>query len=145
MNWHSLLLFLHVTSFAVWFGTIFASLFFLRTLEPKLTGSSGDAQEYRTFLFTYIKLETKVADAGFKTAVATGLLLALFFHGWTLWVFVKIGLVALQVALTMGYIVKAIQPLAYPCSTDAYRKWYNLFAISLGMFALVLAVTFFLL
>ncbi|MEC9486110.1 MAG: hypothetical protein UMU76_01225 [Prosthecochloris sp.] len=59
--------------------------------------------------------------------------------------FVKIGLVALQLALTMGYIIKQIQPLAYPCNPAEYRKWYQLFTISLSMFALVLLVTFFLL
>jgi len=145
MNWHSLLLFIHVTSFAIWFGTVFASLFLLRTLEPRLTAKDGNTAEYTSLLHTYIRLETKVADTGFKTAVVTGLLLAFLFHGWTLWVFVKAGLIVLQVALTMGYIVKAIQPISYPCDAGEYARWYRLFTISLTMFALVLGVSFFLL
>ncbi|ASQ90073.1 hypothetical protein CHL67_03260 [Prosthecochloris sp. GSB1] len=145
MNWHNLLLFVHVTSFAAWFGTVFASLFLLKTLEPRLTANDGNTDEYTSFLHTYIRLETKVADIGFKTAVATGLLLAFLFHGWSFWVFVKAGLVALQVALTIGYIVKAIQPLSYPCDAEEYGRWYRLFTISFTMFVLVLGVSFFLL
>ena len=144
MGWHSLLLFIHVTAFATWFGTVFASLFLLKTLEPKLTGTYDDLGDYPMLLQTYIKLETKVADAGFKTTIVSGLLLALFFHGWTIAVAIKSALIILQVALTMGYIIKAIHPLQYPCSRSDYKKWYNLFTISLLMFALVLGVTFFL-
>ncbi|ACF46618.1 MAG: hypothetical protein OQK66_01990 [Prosthecochloris sp.] len=145
MDWYTLLKFIHVTSFALWLGTVFASIFLLRTLEPVLTGSEKEIARYPEFLKTYIKLETSVADKGFKTTVISGLLLALFFHGWTLWVFVKIGLIILQVVLTMSYIIKAIQPLSYPCSPGDYANWYKLFSISLTMFALVLLVTFFLL
>ncbi|UZJ40568.1 hypothetical protein OO006_09380 [Prosthecochloris sp. SCSIO W1101] len=145
MDWHAILRFIHVTSFATWFGTVFASLFFLKTLEPKLTGPDNDPGDYPMLLQTYIKLETKVADAGFKTAIVSGLLLAFFFHGWTVGIMIKVGIIVLQVALTMGYIIKAIQPLQYPCSRSDYKKWYNLFTISLTMFALVLSITFFLL
>ena len=145
MDWHIILRFIHITSFAAWFGTVFASLFVLKTLEPKLTGSPADTAAYPEFLRTFIKRETKVADAGFKIAIVSGLLLAFFFHGWTIGVLVKSGFIILQVALTMGYIIKAIQPLNYPCTRSAYKKWYNLFTISLSMFALVLGVTFFLL
>lgn len=143
MDWHAILRLIHVTSFATWFGTVFASLFLLKTLEPKLTGPNNDPGDYPLLLQTYIKLETKVADAGFKTAIVSGLLLAFFFHGWTIPVLIKTGLIILQVALTMGYIIKAIHPLKYPCSRSDYKKWYNLFTISLTMFALVLGVTFF--
>lgn len=143
MDWHAILRLIHVASFATWFGTVFASLFLLKTLEPKLTGSNKDSGDYPLLLQTYIKLETKVADAGFKIAIVSGLLLAFFFHGWTIPVLIKTGLIILQVALTMGYIVKAIHPLKYPCSRSDYKKWYNLFTISLTMFALVLGVTFF--
>ncbi len=143
MDWHTLLRLIHVTSFATWFGTVFASFFLLKTLEPKLTGPEDELGEYPRFLQTYIKLETKVADTGFKATIVTGLLLAFFFHGWTLPLFIKSGLIILQVALTMGYIIKAIQPLKYPCSSSDYKKWYNLFATSFSMFALVLVVTFF--
>lgn len=145
MDWHAILRLIHVASFATWFGTVFASLFLLKTLEPKLTDSDNGPGEYPTLLQTYIKLETKVADTGFKTAIVSGLLLAFFFHGWTVPVMIKSGLIILQVALTMGYIIKAIHPLKYPCSRSDYKKWYNLFTISFSMFALVLGVTFFLL
>ncbi|ARM31879.1 hypothetical protein [Prosthecochloris sp. HL-130-GSB] len=145
MDWFSLLKFIHVTSFAAWFGTVFASLFVLRTLQPELTGPPENTALHQQLLKKFIQLETKVADAGFKTAVISGLVLAFFFYGWSVWIFVKIGLVILQVIFTMSYIIKAIQPLTYPCSTDEYRKWYKLFAISFTMFALILLVTFFLL
>jgi len=145
MDWHTVLRFIHITSFATWFGTVFASLIVLRALAPHLTGSAGDIADYPDFLQRFIKLETRVADTGFKTALVSGLLLAVFFHGWTVGLFIKTGLIILQVALTMGYIIKAIQPLSYPCSESDYKKWYTLFTISLSMFALVLSVTFFLL
>ena len=145
MDWHAILRFIHVTSFATWFGTVFASLLLLKTLEPKLTGPNNNLGDYPTFLQTYIRLETKVADAGFKTAIISGILLAFFFHGWTTGILIKLGLIILQVVLTMGYIIKAIHPLNYPCPYSDYKKWYNLFTISLSMFALVLGVTFFLL
>ena len=145
MDWHTILRFIHITSFAAWFGTVFTSLFVLKTLEPKLTGSATDTATYPDFLQSFIKRETKVADAGFKIAIVSGLLLAFFFHGWTIGVLVKSGLIILQVVLTMGYIIKAIQPLTYPCTRSEYKKWYNLFTISLSMFALVLGITFFLL
>ncbi len=143
VTWYTLLKFIHVTSFAIWFGTVFASVFLLKTLEPALTGKEADVARYPEFLKTYIKQETAVADTGFKTAVVSGLLLAFFFHGWTLWVSVKAGLIVLQVALTMRYIIKSIQPLRYPCPRQAYINWYKLFGISLTMFAMVLSVTFF--
>lgn len=145
MDWHALLRFVHITSFAIWFGSVFASLFVLKVLEPKLTGPSEEVADFPGTLQNFIKLETKVGDTGFKTAVVSGLLLAFFYHGWTVGILVKSILIILQVALTMGYIIKAIHPLSYPCSGSDYRKWYNLFTISLLMFALVLGVTFFLL
>ncbi len=145
MDWYVLLRFFHIVSFATWFGTVFASLFLLKTLEPKLTDSTGNPEEYAKILRSYIKRETKVADAAFKLTIASGLLMALLTQTWSIPLFVKIALVILQFALTMGYIVKAIQPLTYPCSPSDYKRWYNLFAISLSMFALVLSVSFFLL
>lgn len=146
MELHNLLRFLHVISFAAWFGSVLASLFLLKTLEPKLTCSDEkQSLEYSSLLQKYIRLETKVADAGFVGVILTGILLASLYHGWTLWVFVKSGLIIIQVALTLGYIVRAIQPLKYPCSASEYNKWYRLFGISLSMFTLVLVNSFFLL
>ncbi|NTW56367.1 MAG: hypothetical protein HGB20_04900 [Chlorobiaceae bacterium] len=146
MELHSVLRFLHVVSFAAWFGSVLASLFLLKTLEPKLTGADEKAaEEYSALLRKYVKLETKVADAGVIGVILSGILLALLYHGWTLWVYVKSALVVLQIALTLGYIVRAIQPLKYPCMKAEFGRWYRLFGISLTMFALVLLCSFFLL
>jgi len=141
----TILLFVHVTCFAAWFGTVLASLFLLRTLESRLTETAESAVENGFLLREFIRLETKVADVAFIGVVLSGILLASLFHGWTFWVIVKSLLIVLQVALTMGYIIRAIQPLTYPCTLESFRNWYKLFAISLTMFALVLCVTFFLL
>ncbi|NTV98198.1 MAG: hypothetical protein HGA70_03445 [Chlorobiaceae bacterium] len=146
MELHNVLRFVHIVSFAAWFGTVLASLFLLKALEPKLTGTDGKkAEEYASLLRKYIKLETKVADAGVIGVLLSGILLAALYHGWSLWVFVKSCLVVLQIALTLGYIFRAIQPLKYPCSALEYARWYRLFGISLFMFTLVLLCSFFLL
>ncbi|MBM3423046.1 MAG: hypothetical protein FJY09_07350 [Chlorobi bacterium] len=145
MDMKTILLFVHVTCFAAWFGTVLASLFLLRTLESRLTETAESAVENGFLLREFIRLETKVADVAFIGVVLSGILLASLFHGWTFWVIVKSLLIVLQVALTMGYIIRAIQPLTYPCTLESFRNWYKLFAISLTMFALVLCVTFFLL
>jgi len=145
MDIKTILLFVHVTCFAAWFGTVLASLFLLRTLESRLTETAESAVENGFLLREFIRLETKVADVAFIGVVLSGILLASLFHGWTFWVIVKSLLIVLQVALTMGYIIRAIQPLTYPCTLESFRNWYKLFAISLTMFALVLCVTFFLL
>jgi putative copper export protein len=146
MEWHSILLFMHIVSFAAWFGTIFASLFLLKALEPKLTGpDEQQAAEFSSLLRIFLRLETKVADIGVIGVLISGILLATFHHGWTFWVFVKSALLVLQITLTLGYIVRAIQPLKYPCSAHDYARWYRLFGISLTMFALVLLCSFFLL
>ncbi len=145
MDFHAVLRLVHITGFAAWSGTIFASMFLLRTLEPGMTGEEEKAKEYRGLLMRFIGLETKVADVAVVAVLLSGLLMAHFYHGWTLWVAVKIMLLMLQIAVTMGYIFKKIQPIAYPCDTARFASWYRLFAISLTMFAIVLAVTFFLL
>ena len=145
MELHALLRFLHITSFAAWFGTVLSSLFLLKTLEKRLTDTESDSTAYAALLQHYIKLETKVADVAFIGVILSGILLAGLYHGWTIWVFVKSGLIVLQVALTLGYIMRSIRPLTYPCSLVQYQNWYRLFGISLSMFALVLLVTFFLL
>jgi len=142
---HTLLRFLHITSFAAWFGSVLASIYFLKTIEDKLTGNASNTTEYTALLQRYIKLETKIADTGFKVTIITGILLATIYYGWTLWVFVKIALIALQVFLTIGYIKRSIHKLKYPCSVADYKRWYRLFSISLTMFALVLLISFFLL
>jgi putative membrane protein len=144
MDLHALLRLIHITGFAAWFGTIFATFFLLKTLEPGLTGEQKQAEEYQMLLRRFIKLETKVADVAVITVLLSGLLLAHFWQGWSPWVFAKIVLLILQIALTLGYIIKAIQPLACPCDTSAYRAWYRLFTISFSMFGIVLLLTFFL-
>ncbi len=142
---HTLLRLLHITSFAAWFGSVLASIYFLKSIEEKLTGNTSNIGEYTSLLQRYIKLETKIADTGFKMVIVTGILLASLYHGWTLWVFVKIALIVLQVALTLGYITRSIRTLSYPCTGIEYAKWYRLFTLSLTMFAVVLTVSFFLL
>jgi putative membrane protein len=145
MTLHAILRLVHITGFAAWFGTIFASLFLIRTLEPGLTDEEErlPAKEYSALLQRFIRLETKVADVAVISVIVSGLLLAHLYHGWTPWVTVKIVLLLLQIALTIGWIIKAIKPLAYPCKPLQYSAWYRLFAISFTMFGLVLAVTFF--
>ncbi|NTU67456.1 MAG: hypothetical protein HGB02_01100 [Chlorobiaceae bacterium] len=145
MDFHNILRLVHITGFAAWFGTIFASMFLLKTLEPGMTDEAAKASEYKGLLMRYIGLETKVADVAVVAVLFSGLLLAHFYHGWTIWVVVKIVLLLLQIALTMAYIFRKIQPITYPCDTARFSSWYVLFTISLGMFGIVLAVTFFLL
>lgn len=136
---------LHIVCFAAWFGSVLASIYFLKTIEDRMTGNAATAKDFAQLLQRYIKLETKIADTGFKGVIVTGLLLAFFYYGWNVWLFVKIGLIVLQVILTLGYITRSIRTLNYPCSTIDYKRWYKLFSISLSMFALVLTVSFFLL
>jgi putative membrane protein len=143
MDYQAILRLIHITCFAAWFGTVFASFFLLKTLEPGLTGKPETAAGHAALLQRYIKLETKVADVAFIGVILSGLLIAHFYHGWSIWVFVKSMLIILQAALTMGYIMKAIRPLSYPCTPVQYRRWYRLFTISFSMFALVLLITFF--
>lgn len=144
MSLYAILRLVHITGFAAWFGTIFASLFLIRTLEPGLTAEDPrQADDYSALLRRFIKLETKVADVAVISVIVSGLLLAHFYHGWTAWVFVKIVLLLVQIALTLGWIIRKIQPLSYPCGTAQYSAWYRLFAISFTMFGLALAATFF--
>ena len=145
MAFHTILRFVHIVSFAAWFGTILASLFFLKAIESKLTGNGDNTAEYAQLLQRFLKLETKVADVAVIGVILSGILLAVLYHGWTLWVFVKSILIVLQIALTIGYIIRSVRTLTYPCSTQDYSSWYRLFGISLTMFALVLFVSFFLL
>jgi len=145
MFFHTILRFLHIVCFASWFGTVMASLFFLKAVESKLTGNNGNHTEFAALLKRFIKLETKVADVAVIGVILSGIMLAVFYHGWTIWVFVKSLLIVLQVALTIGYIIRSVRILSYPCSKSEYASWYRLFGISLTMFALVLIVTFFLL
>ncbi|HWR00733.1 MAG TPA: hypothetical protein VN371_02635 [Chlorobaculum sp.] len=142
MNFHAILRLVHITGFAAWFGTIFASFFLLKTFEPVLTGEEKQAQEQRLLLMRFIKFETKVADVAVICVILSGLLLAHFYQGWTPWVFTKIALLILQIALTMGFIFKVIRPMTYPCDALEYSAWYRLFAISITMFAIVLTTTF---
>ena len=145
MVFHTILRFVHIVSFAAWFGTILASLFFLKAIESKLTGNGNSTTEFAALLQRFLKLETKVADVAVIGVILSGILLAVFYQGWTLWVFVKSLLIVLQIALTIGYIIHSVRTLTYPCSKREYTSWYRLFGISLTMFALVLFVSFFLL
>jgi uncharacterized membrane protein len=145
MDIHTILRFFHIIFFASWFGIVLASVFFLKAIEEKLTTHDGYNAEYAGLLQRFLKLETKVADVAVIGVIISGIMLAGFYHGWTTWVFVKSGLIILQIVLTIGYIMRSVRTLSYPCSRSAYGNWYRLFSISLTMFALVLLVTFFLL
>ena len=145
MVFHTILRFLHIIFFAAWFGSVLTSLFFLKAVESNLTGNDGNHIEFAQLLKRFLKLETKVADVAVIGVILSGILLAVFYHGWSTWVFVKSLLIVLQIALTIGYIIRSVRTLTYPCSKREYGNWYRLFGISLTMFALVLIVTFFLL
>jgi putative membrane protein len=145
MELHHLLRLIHITCFAAWFGTVLSSLFLLKALESRLTGPEDNSSVYAALLKHYIRMETRVTDVAFFGVIITGILLAGFYHGWSAGVFVKTALIVLQVILTMGYIVRSIRPITYPCSLAVYSNWYRLFGISLSMFALVLLATGFLL
>ena len=145
MVFHTILRFLHIIFFAAWFGSVLASLFFLKALESKLTDKDDNTAEYAQMLQRFIKLETKVADVAVIGVILSGIMLTAFYHGWTIWVFVKSLLIVLQIALTIGYIIRSVRSLTYPCSKREYASWFRLFGISLTMFTLVLLVTFFLL
>jgi uncharacterized membrane protein len=145
MTFHTILRFLHIIFFASWFGTVLASLFILKALEEKLTSKESNHKEYAALLQRFLKLETKVADVAVIGVILSGIMLAGLYHGWTIWIFVKSGLIILQIILTIGYIMRSVRTLSYPCSKSAYGNWYRLFGISLTMFSLVLLVSFFLL
>lgn len=139
---HSVLLLSHVVCFALWFGAVAASMLVIRTLEPRLTNpdrASLDAE----LLKTYIRYEVKLVDAAFFGALLTGVALAHFYVGWTLWSVVKLSLYFVQFAATMLYIAKFIKPLAYPCSRRDYKRWYGLFAVSFSLFSITLMWTYF--
>jgi uncharacterized membrane protein len=145
MVFHTLLRFLHIIFFASWFGTILASIFLLKALEEKLTSNDSNHAEYAALLRRFLKLETKVADVAVIGVILTGIMLAGLYHGWTIQIIIKSLLIVLQILLTLGYIMRSVRTLSYPCSKSEYGNWYRLFGISLTMFALVLVVTFFLL
>ena len=107
MVFHTIVRFLHIIFFASWFGTILASLFFLKAIENKLTGCDGNTAEFAALLQRFVKLETKVADVAVIGVILSGILLAVFYHGWTLWVGAKIVLMVLQIGLTIGYILRS--------------------------------------
>ena len=125
MVFHTIVRFLHIIFFASWFGTILASLFFLKAIENKLTGCDGNTAEFAALLQRFVKLETKVADVAVIGVILSGILLAVFYHGWTLWVGAKIVLMVLQIGLTIGYILRSVRTLTYPCSKLEYNSWYR--------------------
>ncbi|MCS7002169.1 MAG: hypothetical protein NZ518_04890 [Dehalococcoidia bacterium] len=140
----SLLLFIHVTSFAVWLGAVVASLLFVRSLEKRLTGQEGDPAVAAAILRGYILRETKLVDVLFPTVVVSGVLMATFLPPyWTAWTWTKLALVALQFVGTIGFVRLFVRRIRYPCTVAEYRRWYQLFAISLSFFGATLLVVFF--
>ncbi len=81
MVFHTILRFVHIVSFAAWFGTILASLFFLKAIESKLTGNGNgnSTKEFAALLQRFLKLETKVADVAVIGVILSGILLAVFY------------------------------------------------------------------
>lgn len=139
---HSLLLLAHIVCFALWFGAVAASALVIRVLQPRLTDPDSGARDAE-LLRAYIRLEVKLVDVAFFGVFISGVLLAQFFVGWSSWTFVKLSLYLAQFAATMLYIAKQIRPLAYPCSSAAYRRWYGVFALALLFFVLTLGWTYF--
>ncbi len=139
---YSLLLLLHVSCFALWFGAVAASALVIRTLQPRLTDASSGAHDAE-LLRAYIRQEVKLVDVAFFGVFITGFLLAQFFVGWSLWSIVKLSLYMAQFLATMLYIRQYIRPLTYPCSFLQYRKWYGVFAVAFTFFLLTLSWTYF--
>lgn len=138
----SVLLFLHVVCFALWMGAVAASMLVIRVLEPRLTNPDRAAMD-EELLKTYIRYEVKLVDMAFFGVLATGVLLAQFFVGWTLWTLTKLTLYLVQFGATMTYIAKFIRPLAYPCSRAEYKRWNGLFGLSFSLFFIALVWTYF--
>ncbi len=136
------LLFLHVSCFALWMGAVAASMLVIRTLEPRLTSPERATQD-SDLLKTYIRYEVKLVDVAFFGVLFTGVALAHFYVGWTLWTVVKLALYFVQFGATMFYIAMFIKPLVYPCSPHDYQRWYGLFATSFSLFFIVLVWTYF--
>ncbi len=139
---YSLLVFLHVSCFALWMGAVAASMLVIRTLEPRLTNPDRAIQDSE-LLNTYIRYEVKLVDVAFFGVLLTGVTLAHFYVGWTIWTAVKLALYFVQFGATMFYIATRIKPLLYPCSPSDYKRWYGLFATSFSLFFVVLLWTYF--
>ncbi|MCS7013300.1 MAG: hypothetical protein RMI34_12180 [Chloroherpetonaceae bacterium] len=139
---HAALLLVHVVCFALWLGAVAASLLVVRILEPRLTDESAGARDAE-LLRAYIRLEVKLVDVAFFGVFVSGVALAQFFAGWSVWTVVKLLLYLVQFAATMFYLAKFIRPLAYPCSPNEYKRWYGVFAIALTFFTLTLSWTYF--
>ncbi len=139
---YQFLLLIHVACFALWMGAVAASLLVVRTFEPRLTTGDGDVTADAALLRAYIRREVKFVDAVFAGVLISGIVLAQLYTGWTPWVLTKVGLFIAQFVATMAYIQVFIRPLTYPCPPFLYRRWYGLFAVSLGFFAVTLAVVF---
>lgn len=124
-------------------GAVAASLLVIRVFESKLTALNQDVSADAAMLRAYVRLETKMVDVVFIGAIVSGILLAQFYTGWTTWVFIKIGILVLQFAATIGYVAAAIMRVTYPCPPEVYKRWYKLFSISLTSFAIMLTFVFF--
>ncbi|MBX0329003.1 hypothetical protein K2Z83_15095 [Oscillochloris sp. ZM17-4] len=139
--YHALLL-IHVVCFALWFGAIVASLLVVRTLESRLTAADATAADAE-IIRSYIRREVKLVDVVFVGLLVSGSILAQLYIGWTSWVLIKISLFIAQFIATMAFIFLRIRPISYPCSTQVYRRWYQLFSVSIGFFAITLLVVYF--
>lgn len=139
---YSTLLLVHIVCFALWFGAVAASLLVIRILEPRLTNAETGTRDAE-LLRAYIRQEVKLVDVAFFGVFLSGVLLAQFFVGWSVWTVIKLLLYLMQFAATMFYLVRFVRPLAYPCSVVEYRRWYGVFAVALFFFTLTLSWTYF--
>lgn len=136
------LLLIHVACFAIWMGAVVASMLVIRTLQARLTRPDGDPADAE-LLRAYIRREVKLVDVVFVGVLVSGIALAQYYVGWSSWAFAKLALYFVQFGATIAFIRLRIRPIGYPCTPALYGRWYQLFGVSLGMFAVVLLVTYF--
>ncbi len=135
------LLMLHVVCFALWMGAVVASLLVVHTFESRLTRPDALASDGE-LLRAYIRHEVKLVDVVFVSLMISGVALAQFYIGWNSWVLLKVSLFIAQFAATIGFVYLRIRPITYPCSPALYRRWYQLFGVSLSFFAITLLVVY---
>jgi hypothetical protein len=136
------LLLIHVACFAIWMGAVVASLLVVRTLQGRLTRPDGAPADVE-LLRGYIRREVKLVDVVFIGLLGSGIALAQMYVGWSAWVLAKLGMYFVQFGVTIAFIRLRIRPISYPCTPAMYARWYQLFIVSLGMFAIALLVTYF--
>lgn len=134
-------LLIHVACFAIWMGAIVASLLVVHTFEARLTAPGASVADGE-LLKSYIHHEVKLVDIVFAGLLVSGIVLAQL-SGWTHWVFAKLFMFVAQFVATMAFVFLRIRPITYPCSVQIYRRWYQLFSVSIGFFSVTLLLIYF--